>query len=344
MIPNQTGITRREAMAAELDQELEDDSESGDSSLSIGKLESVDPRLLWPDEAGDFTPWLRDNIERIGAVLGINFDSVNSEEPVGRYNADLWGQEEGTRGRGVLIENQLTESNHDHLGKLLTYGAGLKADISVWVATQFRLEHLEALRWLNDSGNDRRHYFAIQLEVFKISKSEPAPIFRVLVQPPGWTSTSRPTRSTPSPRMKAYHQCFDQCLKDLKQRDATITQMNRVGYQSWIAMSAGRLGFQYAISFARNQRFRVELYIDCGDRDKNKTAFDTLESRQVEIEQEIGIELGWERLEDARASRIAMYTAASIDYAAESLQELSAWAIDGLVKFRCVFGERIKQL
>ena len=144
--------------------------------------------------------------------------------------------------------------------------------------------------------------------------------------------------------MKAYHQFFDQFLKDLKQRDATITQMNRVGYQSWIAMSAGRLGFQYAISFARNQRFRVELYIDCGDRDKNKTAFDTLESRQVEIEQEIGIELGWERLEDARASRIAMYTAASIDYSAESLQELSAWAIDGLVKFRYVFGERIKQL
>ena len=332
------------AMAAELDPKVEDTSEDEDTGLSIGRLEPVDPRLLWPDEAGDFTPWLRDNIERIGGVLGINFDSVNSEEPVGRYNADLWGQEEGTRGRGVLIENQLTESNHDHLGKLLTYGAGLKADISVWVATHFRQEHLEALRWLNESGNDRRHYFAVQLEVFKIANSEPAPFFRVLVQPPGWTSTSRTPRSSPSPRMRAYHEFFDRFLTNLKQRDATITQMNRVGYSSWISMSAGRLGFLYGVSFARNQQFRVELYIDFGDREKNKTAFGTLESKQEEIEQGIGVGLGWERLDDARASRIAMYTAGSIDYADEKLEELSAWAIDGLLKFRDVFGERIKQL
>ena len=95
-------------MAQVIDSNIEDPEGTG---LAIGTLEPVDPPTLWADEAGDFTPWLRDNIERIGAVLGVNFDTVNSEEPVGRHNADLWGQEDGPQGRGVLIENQLTESN-----------------------------------------------------------------------------------------------------------------------------------------------------------------------------------------------------------------------------------------
>lgn len=310
----------------------------------LGTLVPVEPRSLWPDEAGDFTPWIRDNIERIGTALGIRFDTVTSEEPVGRFNADLWGQEEGTSGRSIVIENQLTDSNHDHLGKLLTYGAGLNADILVWVAPRFRDEHLDALKSLNESSVGRRHYFAVQVEVFRIGDSNPAPFFRVLVSPPNWTQQLRPPRSTPSPRMQAYHEFFDSLLTSLKERDANITQMSRVGYQSWLGIPTGRSGYTFVWTFTRGQKFRVELYIDPGDKDRNKQDFEALESQREDIEQELGNGLAWERLEDARASRIALYTSGSIDYSSDKLNELSEWAIESLLNFRNAFGVRIRNL
>jgi hypothetical protein len=93
-------------------------SENAAPQDELGELVSVNPRDVWPGEAANFTPWLKENIDRLAGVLGIGFDEVTSEEPVGRFSADLWGQEEGTTGRSVVIENQLTESDHDHLGGL----------------------------------------------------------------------------------------------------------------------------------------------------------------------------------------------------------------------------------
>jgi hypothetical protein len=310
----------------------------------LARLISVDPRAVWPSEAANFTPWLRENIDRLADVLGIGFDEVTSEEPVGRFSADLWGQEEGTAGRSVVIENQLTESDHDHLGKLLTYAGWLKADIAVWVATQFREEHLEALRSLNNSSGGQRHYFAIQIDVFQIGGPPRAPFFRVLVQPQGWATGPRDPRTKPSPRMRAYHDFFDELLSRLKTEDPGVTDMSRVGYQSWLPIPSGRTGFSFNWSFARGQRFRVELYIDPGDRERNKQVFDALESQREEIEDRLREHLSWERLEDARASRIALYRPGSIDYSEEKLEELARWATDKLLAFRAVFGERIKEI
>jgi hypothetical protein len=314
------------------------------TAATLGSLTPVEPREVWQDEAGDFTPWLRDNIERLGATLGISFDTINTEEPVGRYNADLWGQEEGPPGRGIVIENQLTESNHEHLGKLITYAAGLESDIAVWVAPHFRDEHLAAIKYLNETSEGRRYYFAVQIELFRIDQSEPAPLFRVLAQPRNWSPRRRRPPGTPSPRMQAYHDFFERFLKVLKQRAPGVTQMTRVGYQGWLNIPAGKSGFVFAASFARGERFRVELYIDEGDKGKNKKAYDALESQRAAIQGELEAELSWERLDEARASRIAEYTSGSISYSPEKLQELTDWAVPRVLKFRDVFGGRIRPL
>jgi len=307
----------------------------------LGNMTPVPLREVWPDEAGDFTPWLKENIEHLGAALGISFDTIDAEVAVGKYNADLWGQEEGPSGRSIVIENQLTESNHDHLGKLITYAAGLKSDIAVWVAPRFWDEHLDAIRYLNETAGGHRYYFAVQIEMFRIDQSQPAPLFRVSVHPNNWASQNRPLRPPHSPRMEAYHKFFEQFLGMLKQRDSSITQMTKVGYQSWLFVPSGRYGFLYGVSFARGQRFRVELYIDISDKENNKKTFDALQSQRTAIEGELGAELSWERLDDARASRIAVYTSGSIDYSTDKLQELVQLAIDRVLKFREVFGGRI---
>ena len=307
-------------------------------------LTSVDPHSVWPDEAGDFTPWLRDHIELLGAELGIRFDSVNTEEPVGRYNADLWGQEEGPQGRGIVIENQLTDSNHDHLGKLLTYGSWLKADLLVWVAPRFRDEHLDAIGWLNENSREGRSYFAVQIEVLKVDDSRFAPRFRILVQPKGWNPG--PPKTAPSPRRLAYNRFFTELLARIKAEIPGLTQMSQVRYDSYLGMPSGRTGFVYSIAFTRDQGFRVELYIDQGKgkREENKAAFGALEDSQEAIESELGSKLSWEQLEDARASRIASYTSGSIDYSEEAVEQLRSWAITTLTKFREIFGNRIKDL
>jgi Domain of unknown function (DUF4268) len=83
------------------------------------------------------------------------------------------------------------------------------------------------------------------------------------------------------------------------------------------------------------------LYIDLGDSDKNKKLFDWLFEQKPTIESEFGETLGWERMEDRRASRVAIYREGSIDEI-DKLEEIQAWAIQELLKFRKAFSSRLK--
>ncbi|MCY4529136.1 MAG: DUF4268 domain-containing protein, partial [Chloroflexi bacterium] len=112
----------------------------------LGTLEHVDVKDVWDNEPGDFTPWLADNLERIGDAIGIDLDLVATEMFVGRYRADIVAQVPNDSTR-VLIENQLEEADLQHLGQVLAYLAGLDAKVVVWVAKRFRGELLAAIRW-----------------------------------------------------------------------------------------------------------------------------------------------------------------------------------------------------
>ena len=311
-----------------------------EQSALTGRGEDVGEQ---PSSRRVLRPWSRDNIDALVSRLGLNVDGVNSEEQVGRYTVDLWAQEEKPRSRGIVIENQLTMSDHDHLGKLQTYGAGLGAEIIIWVAPEFRDEHLEAIRWLNEP-NEGKSYFAVQLEVLKISGSPPAPLFRVLVQPKDWAATRSPVRTEPSPRMIAYKGFFEGFLNDLKLASPSFTITAKARHDSYLTFSAGRTGFQLGGSFNRGRRFRAELYIDKGDKDSNKAAFDALFSQKDEIENELGVSLRWERLDEARACRIADYNSGSIDDAQEVLAELTDWAVGAVIRLKNTFGPRIAKL
>ena len=140
--------------------------------MKLGTLKEVDVRELWHHEQYDFSNWLakEENIEYLNNILGLTLTDVNSEVYVGAYRCDLVAKDEAT-GIKVIIENQLERSNHDHLGKIITYASGLDAKVVVWIVTEAREEHRSAIEWLNNNTNSDTNFFLIELHAYKIGDS-----------------------------------------------------------------------------------------------------------------------------------------------------------------------------
>jgi hypothetical protein len=152
---------------------------------SLGLLETVDLRQAWAHEAQSFTPWLAANLNRLSAALGIPLELEGQEVSVGSFSADLLARNPQD-GSLVLIENQLDQTDHNHLGQILTYLAGLEAQVIVWIASDFRDPHLSAIHWLNDHTVDPFAFFAVQVKAVRIGDSPIAPLFEVVAKPNGW--------------------------------------------------------------------------------------------------------------------------------------------------------------
>lgn len=117
------------------------------TSIKLSKISKVELRDCWSNEATDFTPWLaeEENLALLADTLGMNELEVKGrEEHVGPFRADILCVESGSD-RLVLIENQLEKTNHNHLGQILTYAAGLNAVTIIWIAESFTEEHRAAI-------------------------------------------------------------------------------------------------------------------------------------------------------------------------------------------------------
>ena len=150
--------------------------------IELSNLDAVDLREVWPNEARDFTPWLADNIEQLSAVLGMDLELRSPEAEVGAFSLDVLAHDLGND-RPVVIENQLESTNHDHLGKLLTYAARYDAQTVVWLVRELRPEHRAALDWLNQRTGEDTAFFGVVIEAWKIGDSLPAPRFNPVVVP-----------------------------------------------------------------------------------------------------------------------------------------------------------------
>ncbi|MDD9997295.1 MAG: hypothetical protein OXQ89_06075 [Rhodospirillaceae bacterium] len=155
------------------------------SKEEFARLSDSDPRDAWRDEARDFTPWLVENIDYLSEALGLELEAISSEVAVDSFSADIVATVAGTNER-VLIENQLENSDHRHLGQVLTYLAGLKAKTIVWIAPAFREAHRSAIGWLNENTVDDFAFFAVRLRVVRIGDSPFAPVFEVVEKPNAW--------------------------------------------------------------------------------------------------------------------------------------------------------------
>lgn len=316
----------------------------------LGKLKRADPREVWSSEPYHFTPWLRENVAFLGEATGLEIDpDLRQEVPVGLFSADLLGTDLGTSAT-VLIENQLEQTDHDHLGKLLTYAGGLDARVLIWVSTKVREEHRQALIWLNESTREDISFFGVEVELLVIDESRPAPHFRVVVEPNEWQKQAAASSSAPSERGERYRAFWRRALEELLRRESGVTTASpdRVPPNNWYGISIGRSGFQDNFVFGwesgGGSHVRIELYIDVGDQAENKRAFDAFHAEKEAIEAEFGEPLVWTRRDDIRASRIYASRPGSIELSDDQLDEVLDWGVDRMLWLRKVFGPRARAL
>ncbi len=137
-------------------------------------------------------PWLADNIDLLADAVDLEITVDETESSVGDFNVDIYASETG-RERKIIIENQLEDTNHDHLGKLITYASGKSADIIIWVVRHAREEHIAAIEWLNANTNDKIAFFRCEIKLYKIGNSEPAVKFEVIERPNNWAKEIKKT-------------------------------------------------------------------------------------------------------------------------------------------------------
>jgi hypothetical protein len=311
--------------------------------IQFGHIKKLTLRDIWAKEASEFTPWLSENIEALGKALGIELEVQGTEQNVGDFALDLLAKDLGT-GRNVVIENQLSPTDHDHLGKLLTYAAGFNASVIIWLSEEIREEHRQTLDWLNQHTDEDTDFFGVVVEVLQIDDSRPAYNFKPVVFPNEWQKNKRRIQTTEtSARGELYRAFFQELIDELREKYKFTGA--RVGQpQNWYSFSSGISGILFSAVFAQGGKARVECYIDQGDLEENKRLFDLLAENEEEIEAELGTSLEWERLDNKRASRISLYKPGSIDSDPAVLRDIRAWMIDYLLKFKKVFLPRLKKI
>ena len=270
--------------------------------MKIGKLQEVEIRDLWHHEQYDFSAWLvkDDNIALLNEKLGLTLVDINTEAYVGAYRCDIVAVDE-TTGIKVIIENQLENSNHDHLGKIITYASGLDAKVIVWIVKEARDEHRSAIEWLNNNTSKDINFFLIELHAYKIGDSDPAPMFQIIEQPNDFIKESKNNKSADamnkrqSERVEFWTMFNEHIInrgKPFSVRKATTDH--------WYDIAIGTSAAHISVTLVNKDSFvGVELYIN-----SNKALFDKLYEDREEIEKQLGFKMDWQRLDTAKASRI----------------------------------------
>ena len=316
------------------------------NDIQLATIDKVDLRSVWENEAIDFTPWLGENLTALGEALGLDLELKAQEAPVGGFSLDVLAHEPNTN-RPVIIENQLETTDHDHLGKLITYASGYDANVVVWITREFKDEHRQALDWLNQRSGEDTEFFGVVLEVWKIDDSRPAPHFRVVSAPNDWHKSNVKIRTSgePSPQQERYREFFQNLIDTLRE-EHSFTGARKAQPMSWYSFSAGHAQrVRYGANFHR-EGARVEVYIDNGNHDWNKEIFDQLSDRREEIQSAFqgGFEWNWDRLDARRASRISVERSGSINDDQKTLDEIHEWMVKNLLEFKRVFGPHLAEL
>ena len=314
---------------------------------ALSVLEKVELRDIWESEAVEFTPWLAEeqNLGLLAEALNLELGPGELEKNVGPFRADILCKEINSD-HWVLIENQLELSDHSHLGQILTYAAGLDARIVIWIAKKFTEEHRAALDRLNAMiGSDGMRFFAVEIELWKIGNSAPAPKFNVVVQPNNWSSqiaeASRQIEIAELSETKKLQLEYWKELYSILQRSKSLRPQNPQP-RHWIRFSIGRAGMSlFATVNSREECVAVELYLGGTEAKKN---FQELLGQKELIEHEIGKELEWLDLQDKIASRIILRFKGADISDRDDWERQHSWITTTLESFKRAFGPSIKNL
>ena len=308
---------------------------------NLGNLRKVPLREIWEHEALSFSKWLakEENLGQLSTEIGVTLKLLKTEAEIGGFNVDILAEEEGT-GKKIVIENQLEVTNHDHLGKLLTYAAGAEASFLIWIFKDIREEHRRAIDWLNEHlTEDVAGIFAVQMELWQIGESLPAPKFQIICKPNDWAKIAKTSveqsQLTPT---KIYQLEFWNQFKGYAMSKNLSLNLTKTNPQHWYNFSVGSSSCGLALSInTKAKELGCELYIP-----DDKALFDFLFQKREAIEKEIGFNLDWQRLpEDTKAARIKTVqkcnTIGEPDFS--KYQEAFEWLRENLERFKKVFNK-----
>ncbi|MDR1005521.1 MAG: DUF4268 domain-containing protein [Bacteroidales bacterium] len=309
----------------------------------LGKIEKIELRDIWKHEAYDFTNWLADseNFQLLSEEIGLDLQVIKTEANVGGFSADILAEEINT-GKKIIIENQLEETDHKHLGQIITYASGLEAKYIIWIFKELREEHRKAIDWLNEITDNDLSIFAIKMELWKIGDSLPAPKFNILCSPNDWakavkkTSNSQELTDTDLFRLEFYQGFIDYASK--QNNILKISQKTRTKQWYDISIGSSQIKIRLTISIQRNS-ITTSLYIK-----NSKELYNKLLDNKTQIEASFGDKLNWREdlLEDAKASKI-QFIRENIDIKQkENWQKAYEWLLGNSIKLYDAVKEYIK--
>jgi hypothetical protein len=303
--------------------------------MQLGRINKLNPREVWPHEALDFTRWLarEENINILCEELQINICNVRAEASAGRFNVDIVGDDVDT-GKKVVIENQLESTDHKHLGQLLTYASAYDACVIVWIVSDYSEEHRQAIDWFNKNMPDAISFFLVQIEVYRIGDSDPAPKFNIISEPNNWSKVIKQSSAGDSVSdLKLLQQEFWQELKSFAAAANTELNIGRSPRpQHWYNIAMGTSRCHLALTLNTQKGYiGCEVYIR-----NDPELYATFSAKKEQIEADVGAKLEWMELPNATASRIQLtFTGDPRDRAKWS--EYHSWCLDTAYKFSVAF-------
>jgi len=308
--------------------------------MKLGKLEKVDLRELWKREDTKFTPWLasEEGIELLSEAIDIDLEVRGEEEKIGPFRADILCFDTTDEDHLILIENQLEQTDHKHLGQLMTYAAGLNSITLVWIAKEFREEHRATLDWLNVITNKQFRFWGIEVEAYRINGSVPAPKFNIIARPNDWSKENNKLLNQGSSLIQIYlHE-----LKDYMEESGSSFKINPPRTKNYMSISMGKTGIKLR-PFAKISNQTIGIKLDIEIKDDNST-FDKLkELDKGEAQNKISSDIEWQRKENNNRSSIKLITDANVEDKTKWNEQFE-WFKENLEAFDKHFKPLIKQL
>ena len=307
--------------------------------MELKRLKKVELRKAWAHEATDFTTWLsqNENLELLSDEIGLGIKLLQTEASVGRFNVDILAEEENT-GRKIVIENQLEITNHDHLGKIITYASGLDAVIIIWIVKDVRDEHKQAVDWLNEHTDEKIYIFVIKMELWQIGNSDTAPKFQIISKPNDWAKSLKSNTGGQLTETKVMQLAFWDKFKEFVQDKKSILRLRKPRPQHWYDISIGNSNAHISLTLhSQNGKIGCEIYIN-----HDQELYSALEKYKTDIEKELNDKLIWMPLEGKKATRIRLLTDADL-YKTGDWEEYFEWLKSEAELFQKIFSKYIKK-
>lgn len=269
----------------------------------IEKIERLHVKSVWQYEDRNFTPWLCENIDVVSDAIGRVILNPEREQSTGNFNVDIKAEDE--EGNIVIIENQFGNSDHPHLGKLITYLASFETTkVAIWIVETPKQEHINAINWLNESSRNCDFYL-LTIEAIRIGNSSPAPLLTKIVGPSEESKRIGKIKKEDSEKHKRRFEFWSQLLSTAKKKGLRSFDAISPTKDSFVSATSGTPGLAYLFWTYQNY-IRIELRIDKGKGydEENLRIFDKLKEKKNNIEERFGSELVWADLEGYRTCSI----------------------------------------